>query len=300
MLMGGPVSAADPNLQPKSVIAAGYGGARLQAPASVAFDTRRGELIAVNTGLRRIECFGLDGRAKARFLHPVRLADGTVTEGRPWMVAVTADSRLLVVDYQAAYVDVLDLRGRSIARFDLPGVENPLAEGPGPLAVLPDGTIVVATRGPEGRIYRFGPDYRPLGVWGETGEEPGRLSRITCLAATPDGEVVVGCSGTELAVQIFDAEGNYRTGFGVHDIGGGNFSLPSGLTVTSDGRIWAVDELRQIIQVFDAEGGYIGRVGTGGGGPGEFMYPSAIACLGDTLFAVSERVGNRIQLLVAR
>jgi DNA-binding beta-propeller fold protein YncE len=300
LLMAGPVSAQDPEFEPRALITSGFGGAPFQAPTGVVFDAKRGELVVANSGLQRIEFLTADGRPKARFLHRVRRPDGEVVDGQPRALAVTHDGRLLVVDFQATYVDVLDFRGRSVGRLELPERDATLADGPGAVAVEPGGTFLVSTRGEAGRIYRFGSDYRRLGEWGVSGGAPGELSRICCLAALPDGRVVVGCAGTELAVQIFDAQGAYLKGFGRHDVGAGNFSLASGVTTTADGRIWVVDELRQTLQVFDSEGSYIGRVGTGGEGPGEFLYPNSIAALGDTLFAVTERVGNRVQLLRIR
>jgi DNA-binding beta-propeller fold protein YncE len=86
----------------------------------------------------------------------------------------------------------------------------------------------------------------------------------------------------------------------VHDIGPGNFSLPSGVAVSADGRIWVSDEIRQIVQVFEPSGKFIQSVGVGGRGPGEFHYPSALASDGKDLVAVAEREGNRFQLLRVR
>jgi DNA-binding beta-propeller fold protein YncE len=300
LLMAGPAGADDPRVESVAIVAAGYGGATLQAPAGVVYDAKRGELVVANSGLHQLEYFRLDGRAKARVRHRVRRPDGETVDGQPRALAMTGDGRLLVVDYQAAYVDVLDFRGRSVGRLELPPENSTLSDGPGCVAVEPAGTILVGTRGEVGKVFRFGADLRPQGAWGEGGSGPGQLSRVSCLAATPDGRVVVGCVSTELAVQVFDGEGKFLKGFGRHDVGAGNFSFPAGVAITGDGRIWVVDELRQIVQVFDAQGEYLGKVGTGGEAPGEFLYPNSIAAVGDTLFAVTERVGNRMQLLKLR
>jgi DNA-binding beta-propeller fold protein YncE len=113
----------------------------------------------------------------------------------------------------------------------------------------------------------------------------------------PDGSIVVLCLDTNFAVQRFTNDGAYVSGFGLHDIGTGNVSFPSGIAVTGDGRLYVTDELRQIIQVFDERGAVIARFGGGGLLPGEFQYPSALASDGKDYLAVVERVGARLQLL---
>jgi DNA-binding beta-propeller fold protein YncE len=301
LLMSGPAGADDPDVDVTAIVAEGYGGAALTSPGGVAFDSQRSEILVANTGLHRIDVLGLDGRPLARFPHAVRQPSGELVEGRPRTLAVAPDGRILVIDDLAPYVDVVDYRGRSLGRLDMPAEAGAARNAaPGGVAVESTGTFLVGTQGDSGRVYRFGGDYKLLGSWGTAGSAAGQLSRISCLAAMADGRVVVGCVGTDLAVQIFDAQGRYLNGFGRHDIGPGNFSFPSGIAVTAGGRIWVSDELRQVVQAFDSTGSYFGKVGSGGQGPGEFLYPNSVACLGDTLLAVTERVGNRVQLLRVR
>jgi hypothetical protein len=104
---------------------------------------------------------------------------------------------------------------------------------------------------------------------------------------------------TKLAVQLFSADGVYETGFGIHDIGHGNFSVPSGIASTSDGRIWVSDEVRQVIQVFDHEGIFIGMLGGFGIAAGDLNYPSALVGDGRNRLAVAEREIGRVQILIA-
>lgn len=282
------------------VIAGGPSEIPFHSPRGVAIHAARMEVLVSNSGLHRIEIFGLDGRRRGHFVHRVRAADGVLEPGIPSALSVDPAGRLLVVDNRADYVDVLDFRGRSVARLDLAAPGCPPGRRPVAVAVTPAGEILVAAGGTEGRVYRFGPDYRPLGCWGEAGVEAGRLAGISGLAVLPDGRVVVTCMQSEFAVQVFSPAGDYQAGFGVHDIGPGNFSLPSGVATTRDGRIWVTDEIRQIIQVFDPAGRFLGMVGGGGVAPGQFLYPSALASDGGEWLAVTERVGNRFQLLRIR
>ena len=112
----------------------------------------------------------------------------------------------------------------------------------------------------------------------------------------PNGEIVVLCDGTELVVQRFDSTGGFVAGFGRHELGPGNFSYPSGVAITADGRIWTSDELRQTVQIFDSAGTFIGMAGQGGLDPGSFLFPSGVASDGHGRLAVIERVGARLQV----
>jgi len=279
-----------------------HGQRDFRGPLGVAVDAVHGEVVVANTGHSRIECFDFRTFPRGAFVHRVPDGNGGLKDGSPSHVAVDAQGRILVSDLAVPFVDVLDFRGRSLERRVLPAPDHEIGggHGAGALAVGPDGTLLVASRGSDGRVHVFGPDGAHRASWGTSGSEAGRLSGITALAWTPAGEVVVCCLNTVLAVQVFDAAGTFVRGWGVHDIGPGNFSYPSGVTVTADGRIWVSDAIRQVIQVFDPAGTFLGAVGGSGLGPGEFKYPSALASDGRGMLAVAESMGNRFQLMWVR
>lgn len=279
---------------PELIVPASINDARFNAPGGIALNPTTGEIILANTNEHRIEIYSLGGRFLTRFTHRVRAKDGTLVEGLPRSVAVVGTNRLLVVDSHAPYVDVIDYRGRSVAELKPPA--SPDSPDFTSVAVTRKGEILASTAGEKGRIYRYASDFTPIGSWGEAGDSPGHLNGVVALAELPDGNIVVACAQTELAIQVFTPEGEFVRGFGKHDIGLGNFSLPSGLAVTADGRIWVSDEIRQIVQIFDSTGTYIGAVGGGGKAPGCFQYPSALATDGISRLAVTERVGGRFQV----
>lgn len=263
-------------------------------PRGVAIDVSRGQIVLANTDDHAIEIFSYQGRRLARFQHRVRSTDGSWQEGLPRGVAVDASGSILVADARASYVDVLDMRGRSVTR-----IPTPVPDGAGGLAgvaVTSAGRILTAAPGTEGRVYVFGPDLAPLYAWGEPGAGPGKLSGITGIAGLPDGSIAVTCANTELGIQIFTAEGTYLRGWGRHELGPGNVSLPSGITSTLDGHLWVTDELRHHVQVFDSSGTFVSSFGGMGTGPGDFQYPSALASDGASRLVVAERGGGRFQL----
>jgi tripartite motif-containing protein 71 len=293
---------ADVTVSPALTITGSDPGVPFRAPEGIALDARHGELLLAQAGAHRIDVFDLQGHPRAHFIHEVTGPDGKRTEGTPASIALDRIGHTVVSDRAAGYADVLDYRGRSLARLDLPARGPAIYdEGPGAVACAPDGAFLVASRGDSGRVHEFAPDFSKTSAWGSPGTGPGQLSRVSGLAVSPaDGSVVVVCENTQYAVQVFDRHGSYLRGFGAHEIGPGNFSYPSGVTVTSDGRIWVSDAIRQNVQVFDANGSLLGAFGGPGRSPGRFTAPMALASLGDSLLAIAERDGNRFQLMKIR
>lgn len=261
-------------------------------PRGIAIDPRRGDVVVANTSAHRVEVFSPSGRPLQRITCRVRTPEGVDNDGYPNSVAIDRAGRLLIADNLAAYVDVLSPRGRPVARLELPNDGRPVA-----VAVAPDGAIVVAGAGPEGRIHEFGPDFVLRKTWGVAGRAAGQLAEIRAIAVTTGGQIVVLSPATEHIVQLFTRDGDFVRGFGRIEIGAENFSLPSGVAVTDDGRIWITDEIRQRIQVYQPDGQFLEAIAGGDAGASDFLYPSAIATDGHNHLAVVERVAGRYRLL---
>ena len=80
-------------------------------------------------------------------------------------------------------------------------------------------------------------------------------------------------------------------------MGDGNISLPSGVIVTTQGRLWVTDEIRETIQIYDQDGNYLGKAGESGVAPGELSHPSSLAFDGRSLIALTDRGIGRVQVL---
>jgi tripartite motif-containing protein 71 len=299
LLASAPVAAAPAALtvQPLLIVSGPEPGLSFNGPRGIAIDAAHQEIVLANSDDHLIEIYSLGGDRRARFIHRVQGQGGQWVDGVPVALVVDRTGRILVGDRMADYVDILDYRGRSVGRVEIPATVRDSSGGPGALALTPDGGLLIADRGRHGRVHRFDPKLEFVGTWGDSGAGPGQLTTISGIAVAAGGEVVVTCTLTQLAVQIFSPSGQYLRGFGVHDIGAGNFSYPSGVTIAAGDRIWVSDQLRQFIQVFDLSGTFLQSVGQIGSGPGQFLYPSALASNGTDLVAVAECRGNRFQLL---
>jgi DNA-binding beta-propeller fold protein YncE len=280
------------------VMALANRGAMFVRPRGVALDAVHHEIAVANSGLGRVEFFDYRTWPRGYFTHQVPGRNGVPEPGEPVSLAFTPSGELLVSDLRAPWVDIVDFRGRSQQHLRLPAPDDTCdgLRGPGEVAVAPDGRVFVASRG-LGRVHVFDADLRPLASWGVAGRDSGQLSNIMALAVDAEGRVFVACASTELAVQVFDADGTWRLGFGRHDLGPGNFSLPTGIAFAPEGRVCVSDALRHVVQVFDSHGSYVGVVGGPGAGPGEFTEPSALAGDGHGILALAEKSGGRFQVM---
>ena len=294
-LSAAPAPASQPT--PELVLHGFTPDARFSVPRAVVLDSARGEILVGDTGNHSVDVFSLLGRPLARYVHRVERRDGTWVDGNPTGLAVDSSGRMLVVDGAASYVDVLDGLGRSYARLEPPVTADSGITSPGAVTVLRSGTILVGMSGDTGRIYRFTREYALDGSWGEAGRSPGQLASVIGIAEEADGRILVLCPDTELAVQRFTADGKFVEGFGRHEIGPGNFSFPSGITIAPDGSLYVTDELRHVVVVMNTAGQQIDAIGGGGPGVGQFEYPSALSSDSQGRLAVVERGTARLQLL---
>lgn len=289
------------DLDSAHVMAQAHHGEMFVRPRAIALDAVHGEVAVANTGLGTVEFFDYRTWPRGYFTHTVSGPSGRPVPGEPVALAFAAGGELLLSDMQAPWVDVLDYRGRSLQHLVLPSPDDTCGGkfGPGAIAVAPDGRVFIASRG-AGRVHVYSRELEHLTSWGVTGSDSTQLENITALAVDSAGRVFVACAQTTLAIQVFDTTGHFMYGFGRHDLGPGNFSLPTGIAFTTGGRVCVCDAIRQVVQVFEPDGTLVGAMGNIGVNPGEFREPSALAGDGHGILALAEKSGGRFQVMWLR
>ena len=253
------------------------------APMGIFFDRKANEVWVADTKNNLVGCFTPEGVPVFAF------ASDLLRE--PSRIAVDGSGRIYVLDNDRSKLKVFSYRGEPLPAPKIPG----LAERPsfGALAVDPDGNLYVGEN-ESCQVLIFGPDWKPRGRLGGCGIENGQFQAITGIAA--NAEYVVVTDAQAVAVQIFNRKGNFIRGFGAHDMGIQNFSLPASVALDSKGRLIAIDTLRHEIKFFDLEGNFLDRFGGLGWRLGSVAYPAGVAVdPADRLYVV-EKGNARVQV----
>ena len=85
----------------------------------------------------------------------------------------------------------------------------------------------------------------------------GPFNRCTNLAVAPNGDLYVSDGYGNSRVHHFTRDGDLIRSWGEPGSGPGEFQLPHGITVASDGRVLVADRENDRIQIFDPEGNYL-------------------------------------------
>lgn len=255
----------------------------LESPMGIFFDGRQREVWLTDTKNNIIGCFTPEGVPLFAFTSDLLR--------EPSKIAVDTKGRVYVLDNDRSKIKIFSYRGEPLGFANLPGVgEKPVF---GAITFDPDGNLYVGEN-ESCQVLVFGPDGKPRGRMGECGSEPGQFQAITAIAVTKDSVVVTDAQ--VVSVQVFDRKGNFVRGWGAHDMGIANFSLPQSVGVDSKGRVIAIDMMRHEIKFFDLEGHFLDRFGGLGWRLGQVAYPAGIAIDSEDHLYVVEKGNARVQI----
>lgn len=113
------------------------------------------------------------------------------------------------------------------------------------------GKQVVMQCTPEGKLLKT------LGTPNETGCDERHLHRPTDMAITPDGQVFVADGYGNARIVHYDANGKFVKAWGKMGTGPGEFNLPHGIALDSQGRLYVADRNNVRVQVFDQQGTFL-------------------------------------------
>lgn len=257
----------------------------LESATGIAVDERSGEVWVTDTKNNLVGCFTREGVPLFAF--------GSDRLREPTKIAVDGEGRVWVLDNDRSILKLFSYRGEPLETPALAGLGAKPSFGA--VAFDAEGNLYVGEN-ESCQVLVFGPDGKPRGRFGECGIEPGQFQAITGIAA--DKERIVVTDAQAVSVQVFDRKGNFVRGWGAHDMGIQNFSLPQGVALDSKGHVVAVDMLRHEIKFFDAEGNFLERFGGLGRRAGQVAFPAGIAIdSADRIFVV-EKGNSRVQAFV--
>ena len=142
------------------------------------------------------------------------------------------------------------------------------------LTIAPDDSIFCVDDG-DHTVRKFSPDGKLLmmighvGVSSDTGYDwktidsikrgGGPFNRPTNIAIAPNGELYVADGYGNCQVHRFTATGQLIQSWGEPGVGPGQFHLPHGIAVGTDGRVWVTDRENDRIQIFSPTGEFLGQ-----------------------------------------
>ena len=256
-----------------------------RAPRGVFYDERHDEVWVADTGNNRIALFTSDGMPLYS-VRPGRELD------QPFRLLVDADDHILVLDNDRTRIAELDWRGRYLGALTLPGLpEQPKFAA---LALDPAGNLYVGENS-DCQVIVYTPERKVRFRFGSCGDGRGEFRAIGGIAA--NGERIVVIDQVVTAVQIFDRHGSWENGFGSHELGAENFSLPSAVAIDPAGRIVVLDALRQEIKFFTTSGRFLDRFGGLGMGPGKVRFPADLAIDPNGRLYLADQGNGRVQIL---
>jgi hypothetical protein len=162
------------------------------------------------------------------------------------------------------------------------------------IAMDEDGTIFLADSS-AGDIVALTREGRQKLRFGRRGSEKGEFTMITGIWLTPDRIVVSDAQA--LGVQLFDRKGRFVAGWGKHDMGKENVSLPAGVVVDARGRIVLLDGIRQELKFYDDAGRFLDRLGGFSRQPGGIAFARDLSLDRQGRLCVADTGNFRVQVL---
>jgi len=273
------------HIRPTTIFSEHLYEGQFASPMGIAYDARTNEVLVADTKNNLIGTFTPDGVPLFAF--------GSADMVEPARVATDANGRIYVLDNDRTTVKAYTYRGDPLGHLDLPGLgEKPII---GTIAMDADGNLYVGEN-ESCQVLVYGPDLRSRQRFGSCGVEDGEFQSITGIAV--DGNRIVVTDAQGISVQVFDKHGAFVRGWGRHDMGRENFSLPSSVALLSDGNVVVIDTLRHEIKFFDAEGHFLDRFGGIGWRLGQIAFPDGIAVDPAGRLYVLEKGNQRVQAFV--
>jgi sugar lactone lactonase YvrE len=144
-----------------------------------------------------------------------------------------------------------------------------------------------ATRG--NQVFKFSPEGKLLMTLGKPGgaAEPDYFYQPDDVLVAPNGDIFVseGHGGTNSRILKFTKEGKLIKIIGKKGSGPGEFDLPHGLAMDSQGRLFVADRGNNRIQIIDQDGKFIDQWP-------QFSRPSGIAIRNDVLYVADSESGS--------
>ena len=215
---------------------------------------------------------------------PVRV----VTElDRPCGIAINSHGEMIVSEFGAHRVSVLDSTGKVIQRFGSRGDRPEQMIYATGVAVDRDDNVYV---GSDHKLQKFSRDGHLIKTVGQYGNKEGEFHAP--LGVRLHNSHVYICDKGNHRIQVFDCELNFIRTIGSRGSGRGEFNSPLDLDFDAEGNAYIADYGNNRIQLLDISGQFIRQFGHKEG-EGRLERPTAVHIIGQFVY-VSDKGHHRI------
>lgn len=271
---------ASPDIRPrlKGSIEA-FNEDKFESPSAIFIDKEHGEIYLADSIRGEVFVFGLDGSPIFRFGKKQGIDNPTDI--------LVRDDNIYLVQESRPYVEIFNLRGKSIGRI-APGEGYGKDFLPGGMDMDASGNFYVVNKS-FGECLIFDSEGVYIGRFGE------EVDSITSVVVGKDKVYLLTPFFVGRVVHVYTLSGEYSHSFQAVEGRGGTLALPAGGRVDVEGRFWLVDALRGVV-IFSKDSVELSRVGTRGKNLGSLNFPVDIDFDGEGVIYIVEKAGKRISI----
>lgn len=212
---------------------------------------------------------------------------------KPRAVAVTKSDEIVVID-RTGRVQFYDLKTRDFIRqWRLPKYDNGTPTG---MCVDPEDDTLWLADTHNSRIMNYTVEGELLNMWGEYGEEPGKMIYPTDVAVDPDGKTMwVTEYGKRNRIIHFTRQGEFLEQFSTDAYDNIDLERPMAISISPDGTsLIVVDNGNCRINIYNRQGNITNQFGIVGKQFGQLKYPIDLALNDDNTMYIVEYENCRV------
>ena len=223
--------------------------------------------------------------------NPVNIIPGL---NSPCGVVVTKNEEIIVADYCAHHITILNKKGQKLNSFGTKGTREGQFNYPHGVAISCDGHILVIDNHRLQKLTFEGDCVKSVGS-SETGNNPLQFYYPRGITVHPTTGQIFITDEYNHHIQVLNNDLTYSHSFGKKGLSREQFDQPHDVTFDNEGYLYVADYHNHCIKKFTSTGEYVSTFSSKGENPGQLCGPSFIT-IDDNLLYVSEYYNNCISI----